>query len=71
MSAIVVGPSPINGDRVARGDVSSADYMPMAVRHKIAGELNKRWQEFVDEVHDGSTHGREVAEKFWEFVTGT
>jgi hypothetical protein len=67
--AIVVGPHPINGERVKAGDVSPQDYMPFSARQKVADEINRHWAEFVTEMHDGSTSGREVAEKFWKFVT--
>jgi hypothetical protein len=43
--------------------------MPLASRVKVAGEINRLWEEFVNEMHDGTTGGAEVADKFWNFVT--
>jgi hypothetical protein len=67
--AIVVGPHPINGERVKAGDVSPQDYMPFSVRQMIANEINAQWEEFVTEMYDGPLSGRDVAEKFWKYVT--
>lgn len=69
MSAIVIGPSPISQDRIKTGDVTPADYMPFSTRHKVGEEINRLWEEFVEEMHDGSTNGQDVAEKFWKYVT--
>lgn len=69
MSGIVIAPSPITGDKLKSGTLGPADYMPLSARVKVAAEINKLWAEFVNEMHDGSTHGRDVAEKFWAYVT--
>lgn len=72
MSAIVIRPSPAE---VRRGHpdfgIDPVDWMPLATRLKVAREINRAWEEFVTDMHDGSTSGPEVAEKFWKFVTGT
>lgn len=70
MSAVVVRPAPIEADRRRRGEISQADYMPFSTRHKVARELNKLWEEFVGQMHDGPVRGPEVAEKFWKYVSG-
>ncbi len=67
--AIVVGPHPIAEDRIRAGNLSPMDYMPFSVRQKIANEINAQWEEFVTEMHDGPFSGRDVAEKFWKYVT--
>lgn len=69
MSVIVIGPSPVTQDRIKSGTLGPSDYMPLSARQKCADEINKLWKEFVEEMHDGSTHGRDVAEKFWKYVT--
>lgn len=69
MSAIVVSPSPIASEKIKAGDIGPADYMPFAARLLVGDRLNALWAEFVNEMHDGTTSGRDVAEKFWKFVT--
>jgi hypothetical protein len=65
MSAIIVGPH-IDASGVT---VAPENFMPLATRMKVAGELNALWAEFVKEMHDGPTVGTNVAEKFWAYVT--
>jgi hypothetical protein len=66
VTAIVVRPSPEGGH-----GFNPADWMPLSTRVKVAREINRAWEEFVNVMHDGPTTGPEVAEKFWRFVTGT
>lgn len=70
MSAIVVRVSPPEARR-GHPDygIDPADWMPLASRLKVAKEINALWETFVNEMHDGSTSGPEVADKFWKFVT--
>lgn len=68
MSAIIVGPSPIAGERVKEGRVSRGDYMSLAVRMKVAGEINRLWREFVDEMYDGPLDDPNLPDKFWKYV---
>lgn len=65
MSAIVIRSAP----REVGASPNPADYMPFSVRHRAAGELNRLWEEFVNDMHSGPTSGHEVADKFWKFVT--
>lgn len=62
MSAIIVRPVPWDVEPVP------ADYMPFSSRAKVAREINRLWEEFVNEMHDGPTTGPEVADKFWKYV---
>jgi hypothetical protein len=72
VTAIVVRPSPEEARRKHPDyGIDPADWMPLATRLKVAREINRAWEEFVNDMHDGSTSGPEVAEKFWRFVTGT
>ncbi len=67
-SAIVIGPSPVAGEKLKQGSLGAADYMPLSIRMHVAGELNRLWEEFVNEMHDGPLSGPQVAEKFWKYV---
>lgn len=70
MAAIVVCSTP-RSEKREHPDFTfdPADWMPFSTRLLVARELNKLWEEFVTEMHDGSTSGPEVADKFWKFVT--
>jgi hypothetical protein len=65
MSAIVIQPH-IHGRGLT---VEAADFMPLSTRIHVAGELNRLWAEFVNEMHSGPTIGGDTAAKFWNFVT--
>lgn len=70
MSAIVIMNSPIETKRKhPEFGWDPVDWMPLSTRFRVAKELNTLWEEFVTEMHDGSTGGAEVADKFWTFVT--
>lgn len=69
MSAIVVGNSPAEAKREHDDyGIDPADWMPLGVRVKVAKEINRLWEEFVDEMHDGPTTAPGVADKFWKYV---
>ncbi len=70
MAAIIIRPAPVDPDkRCDTSKLTQADYMPFGVRHHVAGEINRLWDEFVNEMHDGPLVGHDVATKFWAYVT--
>lgn len=68
-SAIVVSPSPISHDALRAAEAGPADYMPLAVRMRVAGELNRLWEEFVTTMYGGPFNAPDLPEKFWKYVT--
>jgi hypothetical protein len=64
MSAIVIQPH-IHGRGLT---VEAENFMPLSTRIHVAGELNRLWAEFVNEMHSGG-YGADTPAKFWKFVT--
>lgn len=70
MSAIVLSLTPTEHcRRLPDGGIDPVDYMPVHTRILVAKLINNAWEEFVNEIHDGSTAGPEVAEKFIRYLT--
>lgn len=69
MSAIVLCSTPPTQRRKHPDyGIEPADWMPMATRIKLGREINRAWEEFVNEMHDGTTTGPVVAEKFIKYL---